>query len=958
MSISRRTQSQRLSRTEREGFSPIPTDQQYKMGTNDATIDIPLEQVSSYGQGLRSQGSAAQLNPSGGQEEMNNEKHTFSRGRRQKRDANAPNGGKIGYDGEEETVTTMGKVYYKIANFSMFTRYFLYMVPLGIIIAIPIIIGATVAPKAELGSVRIVWFFMWVEVVWLSLWVSKAVAHYLPIVFQLIAGVVSSGVRKYALVLKALEIPLSLVGWAVTALATFVPVMTHNPTKWAQHDAWCDATGSNCKLKDGTAVTNPLSATSWMTIVQKILAAALIASIVFAIEKAIIQLISINYHRKQFNARIKSSKRNVQLLGFLYDASRSLFPQYCNEFAEEDYAIADQLDLTFGLGSGKNSRNTHARSGSRTPMRFIQNIGRYGDQITSVFGNVAHEITGKDVFNPNSAHSIVTGALEKKRTSEALAKRLWMSFVIEGHDSLYYEDIADVMGPQQSEAADESFTALDRDGNGDISLDEMILTICEFSRERKAIANSMHDVDQAINVLDRLLCAVVFIAVIFIFVAFLNANFMTTLATTGTALLSLSFVFAVTAQEVLGSCIFLFVKHPYDIGDRVDIGSDQLVVEHISLLFTVFRRVSGQFVGRSVQIPNIVLNTVWIENVSRSGAMTEQHQVDIAYDTSFDDLQLLKRELHTFVTDKENSRDFQPEIGLQVLGTSDMSKMSIQVELKHKSNWSNETVRMARRSKFMCALMSALKLVPIHGPGGGGDAAGSAANPNYSVSISDTVAKENATASAKSKDAARLVPNAKIEEDKQPLTLTSSGRSAAGLTSRDYAIVSNLANPNPAFDPVRDTAWSPARDDSSTLGERPSVDRSDLNELSGMLRRESTRGKRKAGETTSKYSGLSVPKINELQNTAYQDYAQPSTSTYPPFVPPGPAPTYSIPPVPTSYTSYGQPAQATQAPTRSPSNPYRKRSESINRKPLGQPSDHVLDEDEDPPVDTRPYSGV
>lgn len=77
-----------------------------------------------------------------------------------------------------------------------------------------------------------------------------------------------------------------------------------------------------------------------------------------------------------------------------------------------------------------------------------------------------------------------------------------------------------------------------------------------------------------------------------IVVAFLNSSFTTTLATAGTALLSLSFVFAATAQEVLGSCIFLFVKHPYDVLDRVDIGDDQLVVEHISLLFTVFKKIN------------------------------------------------------------------------------------------------------------------------------------------------------------------------------------------------------------------------------------------------------------------------------------------------------------------------------------------------------------------------------
>lgn len=37
-------------------------------------------------------------------------------------------------------------------------------------------------------------------------------------------GIVSAGVRKYALLIAALEIPLSLCGWALVSLATFEPV--------------------------------------------------------------------------------------------------------------------------------------------------------------------------------------------------------------------------------------------------------------------------------------------------------------------------------------------------------------------------------------------------------------------------------------------------------------------------------------------------------------------------------------------------------------------------------------------------------------------------------------------------------------------------------------------------------------------------------------------------------------
>lgn len=252
----------------------------------------------------------------------------------------------------------------------------------------------------------------------------------------------------------------------------------------------------------------------WENVVNGFLAACLVASLILLAEKLLIQLISISYHRTQFDAKIKDSKHKIHLLSLLYDASRSLFPAYCNEFADEDYIINDSIDLSLLKAKGKKGHN---RSGSATPMRLIQNIGRAGDKLTSAFGNIAHEVTGKQVFNPESAHSIVVEALEKNRSSEALAKRLWMSFVVEGKEALYQEDIAEVLGADRHAEAEEAFAILDRDSNDDISLDEMILTVCEFGKERHSIANSLHDVDQAIHVLDGLLCTIVFIFVIFVF---------------------------------------------------------------------------------------------------------------------------------------------------------------------------------------------------------------------------------------------------------------------------------------------------------------------------------------------------------------------------------------------------------------------------------------------------------
>jgi len=107
---------------------------------------------------------------------------------------------------------------------------------------------------------------------------------------------------------------------------------------------------------------------------------------------------------------------------------------YCDEFVDEDYVINDSIEAMLAKSTGHHGG--HKRSGSATPLRIIGEVGRIGDKVTSIFGHIASEITGKQAFNRTSAHSLVVEALEKTRSSEALAKRLWMSFVVEGKEAL------------------------------------------------------------------------------------------------------------------------------------------------------------------------------------------------------------------------------------------------------------------------------------------------------------------------------------------------------------------------------------------------------------------------------------------------------------------------------------------------------------------------------------------
>jgi hypothetical protein len=330
-----------------------------------------------------------------------------------------------------------------------------------------------------------------------------------------------------------------------------------------------------------------------------------------------------------------------------------------------------------------------------------------------------------------------------------------------------------------------------------------------------------------------------------------QSSFVTTLATAGTTLLSLSFVFAVTTQEFLGSCIFLFVKHPYDVGDRVDITGpekEQLIVEKISLLYTVFTRIDKMQV---VQVPNIILNNQWIENVTRSKAMKEVIDVNVSFDTSFEDIELLRLEMEEFVRSPDNSRDFQPDISIGVGGVGDCDKITLKVVIKHKSNWHNDAVRATRRSKFMCALALALKRVPINGPGGGGDALGGPANPAYSVAVTDDFAALAREKSEKEKEAKKLA--------------NQSAEDAANAAATEQRAAGNINTTNPVLEALDDWGYD------QTLASRdPSADRKRASDTAaaaaaatasradalstGVSTRDSQRGRRRVGDTLPPHS--------------------------------------------------------------------------------------------------------
>ena len=635
---------------------------------------------------------------------------------------------------EGDNLTNFGRALYKLLE-NPVVRYALYILPVGGILAIPLVLFATKWRHSKIDGISMVGLFTWIEVLWVSLWISKLIAAAVPYLFQGLCGLVSTGVRKYALVLRAVEIPLSLFIWTILGLGEFPIVYIFDQ----------DYYNKNFNLPK----TNP-NRLEWLHILSNVLKGSIGASALWLALKMLMQLISVSYHGKQYKDKIKEVKLISKAVDLLYEASLKRFEDHHPDFLEEDYVIHDTTNV---------QKLLKQYSADKTTMRIFGDIHYYGERLVSIFGRMASDVTGTQVFRPTATHAIVESALERRTGAEALARRIHKSFVKPPATCIYESDIVEELGAGSEAESAFIFSALDRDNNGDVSLDEMVLLLTDISRTRKDMWKSACDIKEAIKVLDRVLSVIVLLVIACIYSAFFS-NFIAANWTKILGILSAgAFSFGQTVGEFNAACILVFVKHPFDVGDRVNVNNTEYEVVRISLLYTVFKSVATDTI---VQVANQVVGNLWVDNVSRSKAMKERLTFAVSPGTKFQDIETLRAELQAFVCAPENCRDYQPEVDIQLLSVGDLKQLDLRVEIKHKSNWANDQLRAYRRSKFMCALLSAMRKVPIDGPAGGGPAQGSINSPNYSVSITDELAKESKKHFDEDKEAKRLVPTATV----------------------------------------------------------------------------------------------------------------------------------------------------------------------------------------------------
>ncbi|KAJ3385163.1 hypothetical protein HDU92_003183 [Lobulomyces angularis] len=471
--------------------------------------------------------------------------------------------------------------------------------------------------------------------------------------------------------------------------------------------------------------------------VSLILSSIFFASLVWFLEKYVLQLFSVSFHKKIHQERIETLRTELLVLEVLNKAakkkrkllsakkmanskkkannfvvqdqkkfwSRSSVSDVAEKERKNDFCSLDSVKTTASHSVpnvstvinvtqvSDDSFSEHEEDGksNRSSLmdKKISSSGKAMD-LVSLFGAVigAESIGG-------ASQGIL---LRNKSDAKKIARKIFESLTQK--DSLIKKDFEPYF---ESDELNNVFKIFDKDDNGNISKQEFKSKILEIFYNHENIEKSMRQSTQAISKLDSILKIFVWIIIFFVTIAIFSINVSAFMATFLSIWAGVLFAISGSVQVLVQNLIFLFIIHPY----RVEIEKECYVVKEFGLTATCLRLGNG----KEIYAPNFMLAQKLIHNFRRSGPQSEPINLSVSKETSFHKIEMLKDKIVKYL-ELEESREFNIKFNFKLkdLGTN---YFLITGSLEHRNNWQDSSAASNRRSRFMWKLKEIIDEVGI-----------------------------------------------------------------------------------------------------------------------------------------------------------------------------------------------------------------------------------------------------
>ncbi|KAF0902580.1 hypothetical protein E2562_018076 [Oryza meyeriana var. granulata] len=216
--------------------------------------------------------------------------------------------------------------------------------------------------------------------------------------------------------------------------------------------------------------------------------------------------------------------------------------------------------------------------------------------------------------------------------------------------------------------------------------------------DRKSLAHSLNDTKTAVMQLHNLIRVLVIVIIIIITLLLMGIATTKILLVISSQLLVVVFIFGNACKTVFEALIFVFIMHPFDVGDRCVIDGIQMVVEEMNILTTVFLKNDNE----KIYYPNSVLSTKAISNFYRSPNMYDTIDFAIDVSTSIERIGALKSRIKGYIESKPTH--WCPIHTVNLKDILDVNKINMSLCVQHTMNFQNIRERNIRRSELVMEL--------------------------------------------------------------------------------------------------------------------------------------------------------------------------------------------------------------------------------------------------------------
>lgn len=396
-------------------------------------------------------------------------------------------------------------------------------------------------------------------------------------------------------------------------------------------------------------------------VVQRVSVCFLTVSLTLFLEKVIIKSIALEFHRKHFLERIENNNFAVAALEGLHEK--------CQEILHNDQV--------------KENTTTYL---NYTSCRRLS--GAHKDEIVDAldYDVKNSKQMAKDIFNalvglPNAANE---------------------------NDNKTFVTLNEFLGSFASrEEAQKLFELLDADGNGDLTFSELSYSIKGIYKDRRSLTLSVIDHSYIVDKLDNMLITIATLLVIIAFLVILDVGLAALFTTISTIFLSASFVFGETLKQIFQSLVFVFITHPYDVGDKIVIDGKTYVVKEIDFLSSTFL-----YGGQVTYVENSVLLDKFIVNIRRSSIQCDTTELNLNYSTTNEQIDQLVKTMQELIS--QCPRDFNVE-SIRYSNVRILSKNSLQLSInwEYKSSMQDGLLKDKKHNIFIANLRNALQQLNI-----------------------------------------------------------------------------------------------------------------------------------------------------------------------------------------------------------------------------------------------------